>query len=107
MSHEREPQPEPAVRPGTGAIALAKAVEAMGAGLAWDPQPGSADETLPVGGAPVQLVLAPPALGRNLPRIARGVPPALLRRGGIAAARPRRRGQHRLEPDVLCLGSGT
>src|SRR5437879_4925495 len=98
MSHEREPEPKPAVCPGTGAIALAKAVEDIRKEIRLDPLSRITDENLDVRADPLQLDLDPAALWRELHRVAQEVPHDLLQPVGIAADRPPRRGQHGLEP---------
>jgi len=107
VAHQRQPEPEPAVPPGTGAIALAKAVEDIGEELWLDPLSRIADDKLHVRVDPLQLDLDPAALRRELHRVAQEVPHDLLQPVGVAADRPRGRGQHRLEPNVLRLGGGT
>ncbi len=106
MSHEREPEPKPAVRPGTAAIALAKAVEDIRKEIRLDPLSRITDENLDVRADPLQLDLDPAALWRELHRVAQEVPHDLLQPVGIAADRPPRRGQHGLEPNVLRRGGG-
>src|SRR6266436_2255333 len=78
MAHEREPEPQPAVGPRTAAIALAETVEDEREKLRRDPLSRIADEQLDMRADLLQLDLDPPALRRELHRVAQEVPCDLL-----------------------------
>ena len=100
-AHERQPEAEPAVRSGARAIVLAETLADVRQQLRADPHPGVAHRDRHLRIHALQLHLHPTALRRELHRVAEQVPHHLLETVGIAADRADRRGEHRLQPDVL------